>query len=41
VPYTLALDILGKEASAGQLDRELLTVFIEAEVPKKVLGTVK
>jgi len=41
VPYTLALDILSKEAAAGQLDRELLTVFIEAEVPKKALGSVK
>jgi hypothetical protein len=41
VPYTLAIDILGKEANGGQLDRELLAVFIEAEVPKKVLGTMK
>jgi HD-GYP domain-containing protein (c-di-GMP phosphodiesterase class II) len=41
VPYTLAVDILKKEASAGQLDNELLTVFIEAEIPKKVLGTFK
>ncbi|MBN1209640.1 MAG: GAF domain-containing protein [Myxococcaceae bacterium] len=41
VPHTLALDILNKEASAGQLDRELLTVFIEAEIPKKALGAVK
>lgn len=41
VPHTLALDILNREAKAGQLDRELLTVFIEAEIPKKALGSVK
>jgi response regulator RpfG family c-di-GMP phosphodiesterase len=41
VPHTLALDILSKEAKGGQLDRELLTVFIEAEIPKKALGAVK
>lgn len=41
VPHTLALDILGKEAKAGQLDNELLTVFIEAEIPRKALGAVK
>jgi HD-GYP domain-containing protein (c-di-GMP phosphodiesterase class II) len=41
VPHTLALDILSKEAKAGQLDRELLTVFIEAEIPRKALGAVK
>jgi HD-GYP domain-containing protein (c-di-GMP phosphodiesterase class II) len=37
VPHTLALDILGKEASAGQVDRELLEVFIEAKVPEAAL----
>ncbi len=41
VPHTLALDILNKEANAGQLDRELLNVFIEAEIPRKALGSVK
>ncbi|MDY7232615.1 GAF and HD-GYP domain-containing protein [Hyalangium rubrum] len=41
VPHTLALDILNKEAKGGQLDRELLTVFIEAEIPRKALGSVK
>ena len=41
VPHTLALDILGKEAKGGQLDSELLAVFIEAEIPRKALGTVK
>jgi HD-GYP domain-containing protein (c-di-GMP phosphodiesterase class II) len=41
VPHQLALDILGKEAKAGQLDGELLTVFIEAEIPRKALGAVK
>jgi HD-GYP domain-containing protein (c-di-GMP phosphodiesterase class II) len=41
VPHTLALDILGREAKAGQLDPELLTVFIEAEIPRKALGAVK
>jgi HD-GYP domain-containing protein (c-di-GMP phosphodiesterase class II) len=39
VPHTLALDILGREAKAGQLDAELLTIFIEAEIPKKALTT--
>ncbi|XXF77010.1 HD domain-containing phosphohydrolase [Myxococcaceae bacterium GXIMD 01537] len=37
VPHTLALDILQREASAGQLDRELLTIFIEADIPRRVL----
>ncbi|MFL5350681.1 MAG: GAF and HD-GYP domain-containing protein [Hyalangium sp.] len=41
VPHTLALDILGKEAKSGQLDNELLTIFIEAEIPRKALGAVK
>ncbi|MBL9038287.1 MAG: GAF domain-containing protein [Archangium sp.] len=37
VPHELALDILKKEADSGQLDKELLTIFIEAEVPKRAL----
>jgi hypothetical protein len=41
VPHQLALDILGREAKSGQLDGELLTVFIEAEIPRKALGAVK
>jgi HD-GYP domain-containing protein (c-di-GMP phosphodiesterase class II) len=41
VPHTLALDILSKEAKGGQLDNELLKVFIEAEIPRKALGAVK
>jgi response regulator RpfG family c-di-GMP phosphodiesterase len=40
VPHTLALDILGREASSGQLDRELLTIFIEAEIPRRALKRV-
>ena len=35
VPHTLALDILKKEADSGQLDGELFTIFVEAEVPKR------
>ncbi len=41
VPHTLALDILTKEARAVSSTRELLRVFIEAEIPKKTLGAVK
>jgi HD domain len=41
VPHTLALDILSREAKSGQLDGELLTVFVEAEIPRKALGVVK
>ena len=37
VPHQLALDILKKEADAGQLDVELYRIFVEAEVAKKVL----
>jgi HD-GYP domain-containing protein (c-di-GMP phosphodiesterase class II) len=37
VPHTLALDILKKEASSGQLDPELFAVFVEAEIPRKAL----
>ncbi|MBU8895378.1 phosphodiesterase [Corallococcus sp. H22C18031201] len=37
VPHTLALDILQKEARSGQLDPELFTVFVEAEIPRKAL----
>jgi HD-GYP domain-containing protein (c-di-GMP phosphodiesterase class II) len=38
VPHAIALDILWQEAAAGQLDPELLSVFVEAEVPKVALG---
>jgi hypothetical protein len=37
VPHVMALDILGKEASGGQLDAELLRIFIEADVPGQAL----
>jgi len=37
VPHELALDILHKEANGGQLDVDLLKIFVEAEVPKKAL----
>lgn len=37
VPHELALDILKKEASSGQLDPELFRIFVEAEIPKKAL----
>jgi hypothetical protein len=37
VPHDLALDILKKEASGGQLDMELFNIFVEAEVPKRAL----
>ena len=37
VPHELALDILKKEASSGQLDLELFNIFVEADVPKKAL----
>ena len=37
VPQALALDILGKEAQANKIDKDLLQVFIEAEVPKRSL----
>jgi HD-GYP domain-containing protein (c-di-GMP phosphodiesterase class II) len=41
VPHTLALDSLSREATSGQLDRDLLTIFVEAEIPRKALGAVK
>jgi HD-GYP domain-containing protein (c-di-GMP phosphodiesterase class II) len=37
VPYDKALDILHAEAKRGVIDAELLSVFIEAEVPKRAL----
>jgi HD-GYP domain-containing protein (c-di-GMP phosphodiesterase class II) len=37
VPHDLAIDILKKEAEGGQLDKVLLGIFIEAEVPKRSL----
>jgi response regulator RpfG family c-di-GMP phosphodiesterase len=37
VPHALALDILKKEADGGQLDKELFTIFVEAQVPQKAL----
>jgi HD-GYP domain-containing protein (c-di-GMP phosphodiesterase class II) len=33
VPHPLALDILGQEAKANKIDRDLLQIFIEAQVP--------
>ncbi|MGQ0508960.1 MAG: HD domain-containing phosphohydrolase [Myxococcaceae bacterium] len=38
VPHSLALDILKKEADAGQIDGELFRVFVEADVPRSALG---
>ncbi len=37
VPHQLALDILKKEADSGQLDKGLLSIFIEAEVARRSL----
>ena len=37
VPHEKALDILHMEAKGGQLDSELLKIFVEAEVPKRSL----
>ena len=37
VPHELALDILKKEASNGQLDLDLFNIFVEAEVPRRAL----
>jgi HD-GYP domain-containing protein (c-di-GMP phosphodiesterase class II) len=37
VPHDLAFDILRKEAESGQLDRDLLQVFIEAAIPQRAL----
>ncbi len=38
VPHTLALDIISKEANAGQLDGDLFKLFVEAQIPTQVLG---
>lgn len=38
VPHQKALDILSQEAKAGQVDADLLRIFIEAEIPKKALA---
>ena len=37
VPHELALDIIKREVDAGQLDRELYTVFVGGEVYKRVI----
>ncbi|HSP78393.1 MAG TPA: HD domain-containing phosphohydrolase, partial [Myxococcaceae bacterium] len=37
VPHQLALSILEREASSGQLDLELFRIFIEAEIPRRAL----
>lgn len=37
VPHELALDILKKEAEGGQLDRDLYTIFVEADVARLAL----
>ncbi|NBD12380.1 HD domain-containing phosphohydrolase [Corallococcus silvisoli] len=37
VPHGLALDILNKEVGAGQLDRDLFAIFVEAEIPRRAL----
>ncbi len=37
VPHQLALSILEREASSGQLDIELFRIFIEAEIPRRAL----
>jgi len=39
VPVQRALDILGLEANEGKIDRDLLTLFIEAKVYERTLGT--
>ncbi|MFN7133020.1 MAG: HD-GYP domain-containing protein, partial [Myxococcales bacterium] len=39
VPHDLALDILKRESESGQLDRELFTIFVEARVPERALGS--
>ena len=36
VPHALALDILHTEAAGGQLDPELLKIFVEADIPGRV-----
>jgi len=37
VPHQMALDILRREAEAGQLDVELFRIFVEADVPHRAL----
>jgi hypothetical protein len=37
VPHEKALDILHMEAKGGQLDAELLRIFVEADVPRRAL----
>jgi response regulator RpfG family c-di-GMP phosphodiesterase len=37
VPHELALDILKKESESGQLDKDLFTIFVEADVSRKAL----
>jgi response regulator RpfG family c-di-GMP phosphodiesterase len=39
VPMAMAFDILKDEADAGLIDGDLLRVFIEAEIPRKALGS--
>jgi response regulator RpfG family c-di-GMP phosphodiesterase len=39
VPHPIALDIIKKESEAGQIDKNLFSVFIEAEIPKRFLRT--
>jgi HD-GYP domain-containing protein (c-di-GMP phosphodiesterase class II) len=36
IPHERALDILGEEARQGKLDRELLRIFIAADVPQRL-----
>ena len=37
VPVEKALHILGDEASAGKLDKDILSLFIEAKIYEKTL----
>jgi hypothetical protein len=39
IPHVKALDILHAEAKDGKLDSELLRIFVESEVPQRVLGS--
>jgi HD-GYP domain-containing protein (c-di-GMP phosphodiesterase class II) len=39
VPTAMAFDMLQEEAEAGLIDRDLLRVFIDAEIPRKALGS--
>ena len=34
MPHDRALDILGLEAKDGNIDKDLLKIFIEADVPR-------